>query len=160
MLAVKFHHLRALIHRPFLGYLRLQGSIDQTVTVLDDADWSRMRLSEMTCISEARQTAHLLHNLPDEETLVHEFPWWQMIACLSCACSILLIAQKVMDHTSITDQNPVELLAEDATTCISVLEALSTNSKPAMLAMTVMQKLQTAVEGTRPFIIVSYSNPH
>ncbi|GAM91361.1 hypothetical protein ANO11243_094100 [Dothideomycetidae sp. 11243] len=147
LLAVKFHHLRALIHRPFLGYLNLHN--DFALSDATQLDWHRMKSSETICVSEAQKTAHLLHNLPDEESLVHNFPWWQMISCLSCACSILLVAQKVLDASSLAAHGPPDVLAEDATTCISVLEALSTNSKPARLAMTMMRDLRECIQGSK-----------
>ena len=73
MLAVKFHHLRALIHRPYLCFplLRHMDSASMTLLQVEGHVISRY---EQICVSEARATAHMLHNVASERDLVHDFP--------------------------------------------------------------------------------------
>ncbi|KAL2681317.1 hypothetical protein Neosp_008928 [[Neocosmospora] mangrovei] len=139
MLAIKYHHLRALIHRPYLCYPLLRQLDDSSVAL----DWPLLTLFEKTCASEARETARLLHHVSDEKDLVHEFPWWQMISCLICAGSILLVSsifvQPPIDDHSVFDS---EGLRDDAETCLKMFEALSVNSKSARVARDMIKGLK------------------
>ncbi|CAK7269819.1 hypothetical protein SEPCBS119000_003766 [Sporothrix epigloea] len=103
MLAIKFHHLRAVIHRPYLCLpllwrLREDSSGDEAGGAARPAHNDSLRHNkivgryERICILEAQATAHLLHNVVDKQNLVHDFPWWQMISCLVYASSILVVA--------------------------------------------------------------------
>ncbi|KAI9742133.1 MAG: hypothetical protein M1834_000523 [Cirrosporium novae-zelandiae] len=145
MLAIKFHHLRGLIHRPYLCLSWLQR---------DNApflDFYRRRRTEVEkaeaiCVLEAQETAHLLHNVFDERSLIHNFPWWQMISCLICASSILLVASACVQKDQIAGELKSQTLDEDAETCLKVFDALSTNSsgaRQAMKMMTALKKLKT-----------------
>src|SRR5580700_9290053 len=92
MLAIKFHHLRTLMHRPYLCLAWLQHHNRPLMALLERAR-DRVNALERICVLEAQQTAYLLHNVADERSLVHDFPWWQMISCLLCASSVLLVAR-------------------------------------------------------------------
>ncbi|KAH7157361.1 fungal-specific transcription factor domain-containing protein [Dactylonectria estremocensis] len=142
MLAIKFHHLRALLHRPYLCYPLLRH-LDDTTTALPQLDWPLVSLFERTCVSEARETARLLHHVSDEKDLVHEFPWWQMISCLICACSILLVSSIFVKPTTdeCTDFDSGGL-QDDAETCLQMFEALSVNSKSARVARDMIKGLK------------------
>jgi hypothetical protein len=143
MLAIKFHHLRALIHRPYLCLSRLQRNNGPLMDLLQRFP-DRVNYIERTCIFEAQQTAHLLNNVADTGSLVHDFPWWQMIPCLLCAGSILLVASV---HTE-ADQIPIGCntteLKEDAETCLKVFDALSFNSNAARRARDMLESLKTS----------------
>lgn len=93
-------------------------------------------------MSEAQETARLLHNVTDEQSLVHDFPWWQMISCLICASSILLVASMFVDPPHPAEV-PVDVLKEDAETCLKIFDALSVNSDAARLARDMMNSLKT-----------------
>lgn len=97
---------------------------------------------ERICISEAQQTAHLLHNISDERSLVHDFPWWQMIPCLICASSILLVAGAFFDRNQTVSALQPETFDEDAETCLKVFEALSLNSEAAQKATEMLKGLK------------------
>lgn len=95
----------------------------------------------------AQQTAKLLHNLENKKSLVYSFPWWQMISCLICASSILLVASICIDLNSETEVEifeDIDWLAvdEDAEVCLQVFQALSSNSNAARLARDMMQRLK------------------
>ncbi|KIW03812.1 uncharacterized protein PV09_05112 [Verruconis gallopava] len=141
MLAIKYHHLRALIYRPFLRLNFLIGEGLEATEALSPGQQLEVKRNERVCIAEAQETAHLLHNIPDEKSLVHDFPWWQMISCLFCASSILLVAT-VFALTPSTDLETEELnlLHEDAKTCIKAFEVLATNSNGARIAMKMLQR--------------------
>lgn len=139
MLAVKFHHLRALIHRTFLCLPLLQRNNKPFMDLLQQ-DSARIKRAEKICISEAQQTARLLHNVSDEGSLVHDFPWWQMIPCLICASSILFIAESFSENDC-ADCDAHGTLREDAEICLTVFEALSSNSDAAKKAMKMLQGL-------------------
>lgn len=142
MLAVKFHHLRALIHRPYLCYPLLRH-LDDASTTLMQSDWLLVSVYEKTCVMEARETARLLHGVSSETDLVHDFPWWQMISCLICAGSILLISSIVTQPTGDTfAEFDAEGLYDDAETCLKVFEALSINSNGARIARDMMKGLK------------------
>ncbi|OJJ45048.1 hypothetical protein ASPZODRAFT_134476 [Penicilliopsis zonata CBS 506.65] len=142
MLAVKFHHLRALIHRPFLCLPMLQMN-NQLFMNLLLRNKERISEAESICLHEAQQTARLLHNVVDEAALVHDFPWWQMISCLICASSILFVAEGFYGHTnSLLDGRTMpQGLREDAETCLTVFEALSVNSAAAKQAANMLEGL-------------------
>ncbi|KAF5579699.1 transcriptional activator acu-15 [Fusarium pseudocircinatum] len=141
MLAIKFHHLRALLHRPYLCYPLLHQRDDSSMS-LSQLDWPLIAVFERICIDEAQGTARLLHHVSDEQELVHEFPWWQMISCLICAGSILLVssifAQQLDDHNGFDSEG----LRDDAETCLKIFEALSSNSKSARIARNMIQGLK------------------
>ncbi|GAB1192796.1 hypothetical protein APSETT444_001993 [Aspergillus pseudonomiae] len=144
MLAVKFHHLRALIHRPFLCLPFLQMN---NMPFLDLLLQHKERISEAEsiCIHEAQQTAHLLHNVTDERSLVHDFPWWQMISCLICASSILFVAETFYsDSAFLHGRTSPQALREDAESCLKVFEALSVNSVAAQKAVDMLSALSRA----------------
>lgn len=141
MLAVKYHHLRALIHRPFLCLPLLQMN-NQPFMDLLVRHQERIAEAEWNCVHEAQQTAHLLHHVADEQSLVHDFPWWQMISCLICASSILFVAESYYDYSSDTNGRPSsQNLREDAETCLKVFDALSVNSAAAQKAADILAGL-------------------
>jgi len=142
MLAVKYHHLRLLIHRPFLCLPYLHRN-NQPFMELLQRDRTQIDRAERICVSEAQATAHLLHNVRDEQSLVHDFPWWQMIPCLICASSILLVASAFLSAN--LEELP-QTFSEDAETCFKVFEALSINSEAASKA-TEMLKGLTRLQG-------------
>lgn len=138
MLAVKFHHLRALTHRPFLCLPLLQMNNPSFMNLLRQ-DRHRISQAEWNCIYEARQTAHLLHNVVDERSLVHDFPWWQMISCLICARSILFVAETFHRHNDLLHgKTSAQDLRDDTETCLKVFEALSMNSAAAQKAAEIL----------------------
>ena len=141
MLAVKFHHLRALIHRPFLCLRWLQRSDSPLVDLLQ-RNPSQFDQSEKTCIFEAQQTAHLLHNIVDERSLMHDFPWWQMISCLICASSILLVAGAFFEEEGNSSDLLPQDFYQDAETCLKVFEALSVNSEAARKATDMLKGIK------------------
>ena len=141
MLAIKFHHLRALIHRPYLCLAWLQRNNRPLMALLERAR-DHVNLQERTCVLEAQQTAHLLYNVADEKGLVYEYPWWQMISCLLCASSILLVASAYFEPGQVITELQPHALHEDAETCLKVFDALSANSGAARLARDMMRGLK------------------
>lgn len=138
MLAVKYHHLRALIHRPFLCLPLLQINNQPFMNLLLRYK-EKIAEAEWTCVHEAQQTAHLLHNVVDEQSLVHDFPWWQMISCLICASSILFVAESYYHYNNgPVGKASAQNLREDAETCLKVFEALSVNSAAAQKAADIL----------------------
>lgn len=155
MLAVKFHHLRALIHRPFLCLPLLQMN-NQSFMNLLIRDKEQISQAESICVHEAQETAHLLHNVVDERSLVHDFPWWQMISCLICASSILFVAESFYNSNSPTHSKASsQSLREDAGTCLKVFEALSSNSAAARKATDILQGLSQMRRSTEEGIFNS-----
>jgi len=142
MLAIKFHHLRALIHRPYLCLSRLQPNNGPLMDLLQRFP-ERVNYMERTCVFEAQQTAHLLNNVTDTGSLVHDFPWWQMIPCLLCASSILLVASASTEPDQISTGCDIDELKEDAETCLKVFDALSVNSNAARRARDMLESLKT-----------------
>ena len=142
MLSVKFHHLRALIHRPHLCLPWLRKDTP-SIGIISEQDRQRTSVSERICVTEAQETARLLHNVSDKQDLVHDFPWWQMISCLICASSILLVASKFFKKSQYGDAVTKEILEEDAGTCLQVFDALSVNSDAARLAGDMMRALRS-----------------
>lgn len=143
MLAVKFHHLRALIHRPYLC-LRLLRHPHEVSQAIAPGEYQILDRFEKICVQEAQETAHLLHNVADEKELVHDFPWWQMISCLICASSILLVASVFArpGGASMDEEFDVATLNDDSETCLKVFEALSANSDGARIARDMMARLK------------------
>ena len=141
MLGIKFHHLRALIHRPYLCLARLQQNNPPLVALLE-REHHRIEYLERTCVLEAQQTARLLYNVADERGLVYEYPWWQMISCLLCASSILLVARANIEPDLAATELESHALNEDAETCLKVFDSLSANSGAARLARDMMESLK------------------
>lgn len=96
---------------------------------------------EQICISEAQETARLLHNVRDEQELIHDYPWWQMVSCLVCAGSILIVAENIFKQRS-DPSTDAAILGEDAETCLGIFQALSHNSRGAKVAMDMLRKLR------------------
>lgn len=80
-LAIKYHHLRTLVYRPYL-YLSDLSDRGRSGDSPLDASGDTIEKLQRECISESQATARLLHSLPDEKALVQGFPWWQMVSCL------------------------------------------------------------------------------
>ncbi|KIW94548.1 uncharacterized protein Z519_04524 [Cladophialophora bantiana CBS 173.52] len=142
MLAIKFYNLQALIHRPLLSSSRFLRSCRDPLAFYQ-AERGRIVQSKKKCVVAAQHTARLLHNVADKKQLIYDFPWWQMISCLICATSILLVASLCMggDEGEVED---IDWLAvdEDADVCLTVFRELSTNSNAARLAEKMMQGLK------------------
>lgn len=112
------------------------------------AEQHRISMSKRKCVEAAQQTAKLLHNLEDKKNLVYGFPWWQMISCLICASSILLVAGICINLDLESEAEvfkDLDWLAvdDDAEVCLQVFQALSSNSNAARLARDMMQRLKT-----------------
>ncbi|TPX15962.1 uncharacterized protein E0L32_000296 [Thyridium curvatum] len=142
MLAIKFHHLRALIHRPYLCLPSLRHPDEPTSAAPPPGNLESFTIAqyEKTCIFEAQKTAQLLHKVSDKKELVHDFPWWQMISCLICASSILVVAGMFAQRGE--DDVDVAALNNDAETCMRVFEALSAQSEGARIARDMMSRLR------------------
>ena len=141
MLAVKFYHLRSLIHRPCVSLSKF-SPFSSTSEHASPPDKQRILNSKKICVSSAQRTAHLLYGLEDKKNLVHDFPWWQMISCLICASSILLVAKLDVDRENLGDCIDMDTIEEDADICLKVFEALSISSNAARLARDMMQGLK------------------
>lgn len=144
MLAVKFYNLQALIHRPLLSPVRLMASCPDSTRFYQSQVHS-ICSSKRKCIVAAQHTAKLLHNLEDKKSLIYAFPWWQMISCLICASSILLVASICVDLVTEAEAfKDIDWLAvdEDAEVCLQVFQALSPNSNAAKFAGEMMQRLK------------------
>lgn len=143
MLAIKYHHLRALIHRPYLCYPIMRNLDDEADIALSQPNWALVSMYEKVCIAEARETARLLHCISCEKDLVQEFPWWQMISCLICAGSILVVSSIFSQQTGDALEGfDAAGISDDAETCLRVFEALSVNSKGARIARDMMEGLK------------------
>ena len=140
MLAVKVHHLRALIYRPFLCLPWLQRD---NLPLMDFIQRNRDRIdrAEKICVFEAQQTAHLLHNIDNERSLIHDFPWWQIISCLICASSILHIADTFLQDQPNSSEIFPQDFRKDAESCLQIFEALSVNSEAARKARETLKGL-------------------
>jgi hypothetical protein len=136
---VKFHHLRALIYRPFLCIPTLKRDGEAFMTLYHQ-EKAKIQEAERTCISEAQKTASLLHNVADQRSLAEDFPWWQMISCLICASSILFVAETFTGDAP-ENEEVRQVLHEDAETCLKVFKALSVNSAAAKKAVDMLQGL-------------------
>jgi hypothetical protein len=160
MLAIKFHHLRCLMHRPYLCLPWLQRS-DNNIKLLLDSNAHRVVYFERMCVSEAQATAHLLHDVTDKKSLVEDFPWWQMISCLICASSVLLVMRAFLPSGTTADRMQREVLEEDANTCLKVFDALSLNSDSARRARDMLQNLRDIkAPDQRPLdVVVSEQTP-
>ncbi|KAH9204049.1 fungal-specific transcription factor domain-containing protein, partial [Leptodontidium sp. 2 PMI_412] len=117
MFAIKYHHLRALIHRPYLCYPVLRNLDDNTGVSFTQINWPLVNMYEKTY-------------------LVQDFPWWQMISCLIFAGSILVVSSIFTQHTENTsDGLEAASTSDDAETCLRAFEALSTNSNGARMIL-------------------------
>lgn len=139
MLAIKFHHIRTLIHRPYLCYPHLKGH--KTQSLLPDQE-SQIREYGNTCVQEARAIAHLMYNVRDTSDIVLNYPWWQMVSCLVCAGSVLVLADTFARSEPRVGLGAAPGLGEDIETLVHVLHALSGNSNGAKLACSMMRSIQ------------------
>lgn len=157
MLAIKYHHLRALIYRPYLCHLLLAHD---PAANLNEVNWVLISSYERTCINEARETARLLYGISSKEDLVHNFPWWQMISCLVCASSILLVSSifALASQQESPDFDTQGLL-DDAETCLKVFDALSVASPGARIARNMMKALKDCgARWSKPLTIILLDN--
>lgn len=138
MLAIKFHHLRTLIHRPYLCYPYLKGQKTQELTPGQQA---RIKDYGNICVLEAQAIAHLMHDVTDTTDVVMNYPWWQIISCLVCAGSVMVLADAFTKHRLAADPM-VAGLEEDTEICVQVLHALSGNSNGAKLAWDMMKNIR------------------
>lgn len=141
MLAIKFHHIRILIHRPYLCYPHLDRQKDQAIQPEQHAV---IREYGNTCVAEAQAIAHLMHDVTDTTEIVLNYPWWQMVSCLVAAASVLVLAENFAKYEPSGDQdlNFAAGLSEDVDTCVHVLHALSSHSNGAKLACTMIRSLR------------------
>lgn len=142
MLAIKFHHIRTLIHRPYLCYPHLKGHNAQALLPEQHA---QIREYGNTCVQEAQAIAHLMYNVSDTSDIVLNYPWWQMVSCLVCAGSVLVLADTFAKYEPRGDLGAAPAssgLGEDIETLVHVLHALSGNSNGAKLACSMMRSIQ------------------
>lgn len=79
----------------------------------------------------------MLDGLMDKRGLLWEFPWWQMISCLMCAQSVIMITRIVYpQHVESAG------LQADTETCYKVLEALSTKSAAAERCLKIIDQMR------------------
>ncbi|KAF5667674.1 C6 transcription factor [Fusarium denticulatum] len=128
MLAIKYHHIRTLIHRS-----GLELSCDPITPLVSEQKEVVMGMRR-TCISEARSTMLLFHYVQDVGEIVHDFPWWQIISCLLCAGTVLVVSS-----TTATEERQ-ELFCE-AEACLNILDALGVVSEGALIARNMLTKL-------------------
>ncbi|KAH7169810.1 uncharacterized protein B0J16DRAFT_376693 [Fusarium flagelliforme] len=119
MFAIKYHHLRALIHRPYLCYPILRNLDDGTEIAPTQTNWPLVSMYEKICIAEARETARLLD--------------WSILVVSSIFTQQMEDALDDFDAAGISD---------DAETCLRVFEALSVNSTGARIARDMMERLK------------------
>lgn len=143
MLGIKYHHLRALTHRPCLCLPWLQHN-HKNIGSLLEAHSQRVVNSERICVEEAQKTARMLHDIPDKRALVEDFPWWQMIPCLICASSILLVMRVFSTSDTPIEHLTRDVLGEDADICLRVFDALSANSDAARSARDMLHSLRAS----------------
>ncbi|KAK7897959.1 hypothetical protein LTR67_004591 [Exophiala xenobiotica] len=161
MLAIKFYNLQALIHRSLLSPARLLESGPNSRPIFH-SEYGLISMSKRKCILAAQHTARLLHNIEDKKSLVYGFPWWQMISCLICASSILLVAGICVDlnlEGDVFSDIDWEAVDEDAEVCLTVFQALSSNSNAAKLARDMMQRLKKTRMISRGELLSSLSVP-
>lgn len=74
VLALKFHHLRALVHRP---HLCLEWLSKDNARIAGTTERVQLQIaaSGRLCISAAQATARMLHNVSDKHSLIETFPW-------------------------------------------------------------------------------------
>lgn len=116
-LGVKYHQLRTLLHRPCL----CTGTLNPTA-VLSPADDEFIRYGEQVCITESKEMSFMLHNVRSPTQLYREYPWWQMLSCIMCASSILVIVA-TLDPV----RADIESIRHELQLCLSVLQALQDN---------------------------------
>lgn len=68
------------------------------------------------------------------------YPWWQMISCLVCAASVMILAE-CFNRQKCTDETTLSL-DDDADVCMEVLNALANDSTGAKLALDMLKVLQ------------------
>lgn len=139
MLAIKFHHIRVLIHRPYLCYPHLKG---HKIQALQPEQHARIREYGNTCVREAQAIARLMYNVSDTSDIVLNYPWWQMVSCLVCAGSVLVLADTFAKSEQQGDLSSASGLGEDIETLVHVLEALSVKSNGAKLACSMMRSIR------------------
>ncbi|KXT06835.1 hypothetical protein AC578_7295 [Pseudocercospora eumusae] len=141
MLGIKYHYLRALIHRPHLCIKWLKADAYGTISTSSRIA-QQVLASERICIAEAQETARMLHHINNEQDIIHDYPWWHMVPCLLCACSILLVTSKwAAVHSNL--EVPREVLEDDAAVCLRVFDALGKHFDAARLAGDMMRALQS-----------------
>ncbi|KAF5548690.1 transcriptional regulatory GAL4 [Fusarium mexicanum] len=128
MLAIKYHHIRTLIHR---SGLELPGD---SITAFVSEQKEVVLGMRKTCISEARSTMLLFHYVQDIGEIVHDFPWWQIISCLLCAGTVLVVS-------STTAHEQRQELFSEAEACLNILDALGVVSEGALIARNMLTNL-------------------
>ncbi|KAF7536428.1 hypothetical protein G7054_g4559 [Neopestalotiopsis clavispora] len=73
--------------------------------------------------------------------VVMNYPWWQMVSCLVCAASVMILAECCDKQDPTTDTRDATL-REDSETCIEVLAGLSIGSTGARLAFNMLKGLR------------------
>lgn len=93
-------------------------------------------------MQEARTIAPVMYNVRDTSDIVLNYPWWQMVSCLVCAGSVLVLADTFARSEPRVDLGAPPGLGEDIETLVHVLHALSGNSNGAKLACSMMKSIQ------------------
>ncbi|KAJ0340403.1 hypothetical protein COL922a_003425 [Colletotrichum nupharicola] len=73
--------------------------------------------------------------------IVMNYPWWQMISCLVCAGSIMVMEGALIKQDA-GDDTTVVALEEDVETYMAVLKALASNSHGSNLAWDMMKNIR------------------
>ncbi|KAI0098667.1 fungal-specific transcription factor domain-containing protein [Nemania sp. FL0031] len=142
MLAIKYHHIRTLIFQPYLCYPHLKG---QTALPLSPDQQSQIKQFGQTCEQEAQAIIHLIHNVSDATEVVMNYPWWQLISCLICAGSVMIIAQACAGQEHDGTSGDGSALSEDIEICMQILDALSSHSQGAQRAWNMMKNIKERI---------------
>jgi len=138
-LAIKYHHIRTIIYRPYLCWQRTVQ-----LASLEPVDREFCVLAEYVCIAEAQAMARLVEKTVDKQTLLRDFPWWQMISCLMCAGSILMIAGIVNPEV-----HDFAVICSDAQTFYKVFKTLGETSEVARRCASIMRDLDTRLNSSQ-----------
>ncbi|KAI1740230.1 fungal-specific transcription factor domain-containing protein [Xylaria scruposa] len=162
MLAIKFHHIQILIHRPYLCYLHLLKRNHHP----NQDQLSQIKQHGAVCEAEATAIIYLLQNVGDAEEVVMNYPWWQMISCLVCAGSVLVVAlasaeqkhnlnncsannvddadssERLMGGGRRGGEDHISSLSENVEICLRILSRLSPHSHGARRAWSMIKRIR------------------
>lgn len=126
------------MHRQYLNF----PTVKSTATSVPPVDQQMQAKScGEICVSEAQQIARLFNGVQNQSQLIFEYPWWQLISCITCAASILIISDAVPQvnmGTVIQTQ-----VIDDLNTLLEILDVLSSRSLAAQQARRVLAKVMS-----------------
>ncbi|KAF4943528.1 hypothetical protein FSARC_14900, partial [Fusarium sarcochroum] len=112
----------------------------------DESTMLKRQLSQVLqfegiCVVEAQAAAQMIQNMSDTTDITMNYHWCQMISCLVCSTSVMVVARNFCTRGPSTGFG-FDTLEDDVETCMQVLTSISEKSTAASMALKMIRDIR------------------